>query len=431
MNRNLKQLLFISYFFPPLGGPGVQRSCKMIRYLREKGWMTDVISVKDIVYHSYDEGMVWECKARSVYRTNSLHLLSFLKKIHKNYISQGSKLYFETPEKIKKIIRNIFLIDDKIGWLPFAFFKALQICHRNNYDLVMATMGPYTSGILAYLISQKIRIPLVIDYRDHWTLHPYLRFPTILHKELAEYWERKILKDAKVVTIASKTMKEDLTLKYGSTIKDKIHIMYNGWDERDFEHIKVEEKENKVRFRYVGNFYGNQSPKYFVQALDELFEEGSLPEDIEISFVGNYYIETIKILQKSNINNFIKVVAQVSHIKALEYMINSDVLILFISSYKGKGVLTGKIFEYIRTKKEILAMIPTEGEAAEILRKNNYSFICTMENINGIKKNFLSIYEYVKGGKTQERKVRNEFSRKHQTFEFEKFLSKRLMKDGI
>ena len=431
MHDNLKKILFFAYFFPPLGGPGVQRACKIVRYLKEKRWLINVISVKDIVYHSYDEEMVWECKARNVYRTSSFNLLSLIKKYHKNDINRGSKLYFKTPEKIKKIIRNSFPIDDKIGWLPFAYFQALQVSRKNKFDSVMATIGPYTSGIVGYLISKKLKIPLVIDYRDHWTLHPYLRFPTYIHKELAEFWEWKILQEAKLVTTVSKTMKKELLLKYDNNLKDKIHVIYNGWDENDFKHINVVEKRNKVSFHYVGNFYGNQSPKYFVKALEELYKENSLPENVEIVFLGNYYIETIKILQKSNINYLIKTVPQVSHSKALEYMINSDVLLLFISSYRGKGVLTGKVFEYIRTKKEILAMIPPEGECAEILKSHNHKYICSMEDIKGIKKNFVTLNNYIRSGEIQKRKINNKFSRKHQTFKFEKILSKMLIRDGI
>ena len=423
--NNLKRILFISYFFPPLGGPGVQRACKMIRYLKEKGWVTDVISIKDIIFHSYDKEMFLECNVRKVYRTSSLHPLYFLKRFQKSSTKRNN-LYFRTPEKIKKFIRNIFPIDDKIGWLPFAYFKALQICKKNKYDVVIATVGPYTSGILAYLISQKIRIPVVIDYRDLWTLHPYLKFPTVFHRQLSEFWEQKILERAKIVTVASKTMKKDLAFKYGNSVKDKLHVMYNGWDERDFKNIKVAEKKDKVRFGYIGNFYGNQSVRYFVKALDELLEKDSLPKDIEITFVGNYYIETIHLLQNSKIAGLVKIIPQVSHRKAVEFMLNSDVLLLFVSSKKGRGVLTGKIFEYLYAKKEILAMIPPDGEAAEILQTRKYNFICAMEDVDGIKRNFLALYEYVKYGKICKRKINEEFSRKYQTFKFEEILSKNL-----
>jgi len=426
----VKQILFISYFFPPLGGPGVQRACKMIRYLKEKGWVTDVISIKDIIFHSYDKEMFWECNVRKVYRTDSLHPMFFLKRFQKSSIKRNN-LYFRTPEKIKKLIRNIFPIDDKIGWLPFAYFKALQICKKNKYDVVIATIGPYTSGILAYLISQRIRIPVVIDYRDLWTLHPYLKFPTVFHRQLSEFWEQKILERAKIVTVASKTMKKDLAFKYGNCVKDKIYVMYNGWDARDFKNIKVAEKKDKVRFGYIGNFYGNQSVRYFVKALDELLEKNSLPRDIEITFVGNYYIETIRLLHNSKIVGLIKIVPQVSHRKAVEFMLNSDVLLLFVSSKKGRGVLTGKIFEYLYAKKEILAMIPPDGEAAEILRSYNHKYICAMEDNEKIKENFIDICKFVKSKKYNNQKIDNQYSRENQFNQFETFLLKRVFRDEI
>lgn len=431
MNDNLKKILFFAYFFPPLGGPGIQRPCKMIHYLKEKGWVCDVISVKNILFHSYDKEMISECEARHIYHTNSADLMSLFKRVNKNNDNKIKKIYFNTPEKIKKIIRNIFPIDDKIGWLPFAYFQALQVSREYKFDTVMATIGPYTSGIVAYLISKKIGVPLVIDYRDPWTLHPYLKFPTVIHKQISEFWEKKILIGAIVVTTSSKTMKKDLISKYGNNLIDKIHVMYNGWDEEDFKNIKVKKKKDKIYFYYIGNLYGNQTVKYFVKALEELNDENYLPKDIEITFIGNYYIETIQALKNSKIIDMVKVIHQVSHRKAIEFMLKSDVLLLFISSSKGKGVVAGKIFEYLRAKKEILAMIPTDGETAEILRAYNHNFICAMEDVNGIKKNFLSLYENIKIGRIQERRVNNEFSRKHQTFMFEKFLSKRLNEKEI
>jgi hypothetical protein len=180
-----------AYFYPPLGGPGVQRPVKLIKYLSRNNWKTDVVTVKDIMFHSSDDQLAAEDMAETVIRTGSLDPMSFLGKIKKG--SDRTKVYFGTPEKYKKIIRNLFPIDDKIGWLPYAKKAGRQLLKTKRYDAIMATMGPYTSGLAAYKLSRQYKIPLIIDYRDHWTMNPYIKFITPFHK--IEIWKSTFFKN--------------------------------------------------------------------------------------------------------------------------------------------------------------------------------------------------------------------------------------------
>ena len=413
---NMKELLLFSYFYPPLGGPGIQRPVKLVKYLKDFGWEVDVITVKNIVFHSFDYSMLEENRAKNTFYVPSIDPMSILNRIFSNKKEITKKVYFKTPEKIKKIIRSSFFIDDKIGWLPFALKKAYKLCRNKKYDAVMATMGPYTSGIIAYYVSRKFKIPLIIDYRDHWTLNPFLDFFTPLHKLLSRYWEQKILHFSKMITVVSKTMKDELITVFGNFLNNKIQVIYNGFDETDFiNNPNIEEGKNRVKFSYIGNFYRLRPIKYFIKALEELKYENMLPKDIEIIFVGNYYRETIDLLRNNNIRELIIIIPQVEHHNAIRYLMESDILLLFIASKEGKGTITGKLFEYLRTGKEILAMIPPDSEAASILREYNYNYISSMENINTIKLNFLKLYNNVKGNRISKKKIDMKYSRKKQT----------------
>ena len=157
----MKKLLLIAYFYPPLGGPGVQRPSKLVKHLHKQDVSTDVITVNDIVFHSTDNKLLKEDKAHKTIRTTSLDLMSILKKISKPKTNKA--VYFSTPEKYKKIIRNIFPIDDKIGWLPFVINAGKKLIKSNDYDAIMATMGPYTSGVAAYKLAKANKLPLIVD----------------------------------------------------------------------------------------------------------------------------------------------------------------------------------------------------------------------------------------------------------------------------
>ncbi len=418
----MKKLLLIAYFYPPLGGPGVQRPSKLVKYLDNLGVLTDVITVKNIVFHSTDDNLLREDKAHRIIRVKSSDPMSILRKFTKPKVN--ATVYFKTPEKFKRIIRNIFPIDDKIGWLPFVLMAGKKLIYKNKYDSIMATMGPYTSGVAAYKLSKKYNLPLLIDYRDHWTLNPYIIYFSKFHKLLSEKWEKKILDFATAITVVSEKMKNELISKFGSELASKIEVMYNGWDEEDFSNTIVHKKE-RLRIKYIGNFYGHRTPKYFIKALELLNSRNQLPENILIEFTGNYYSETIEYISNSKVYHFIKIKPQVEHKDAIKSLMNCDALLLFIASHKGNGVLTGKLFEYIRSGKEILAMVPPNGEAAQILRQNQHNMICEMENVEMIAQNFLNLLETLKTGNCR-RQIPIDYNRENQTKKFLHFVENKL-----
>ncbi len=421
-NTLRKRLLMFAYFYPPLGASGVQRPCKMVWYLRQQGILSDVISVKDIVFHSYDHEMVRQCGHRSLTRTKSLDPMSILKKMLPS--RKGSEVYFQTAEWKKRLVRGIWPIDDKIGWLPFALSAAL--CRKNRPAAVMATTGPYTGGLAAYIYSKLTGIPLAIDYRDSYTDHPYLGFLTPVHRLFAQFVERCVLERAFLVSTAADDMKEKLIARYGNHLRQKTHVMYNGWDKRDF-HESVEPNPDRkiVRFCYLGNFYGLQSVEFFIRALRELQQEERLPDDVEFSFTGNYFFETLNFLNDANLASKIHVHRQVEHTQAVTRMMQADALLLFVATPRGKGILTGKVFEYLRSGREILAMVPPDGEVAGILRDCNYQDICPMEDVGAIKEKFLAVYHRIKAGETPAHPNIEKYSRESQLDGWIKVLKER------
>ena len=418
-----RRLLMFAYFYPPLGASGVQRPCKMVHYLKQAGILTNVISVKGIVFHSHDRRMLGECGHRRLIRTPSLDPMSILKRLAPSRKSKD--VYFNTAEWKKRLVRGILPIDDKIGWLPFALLAALRIKPRPY--AVMATTGPYTGGFAALLYSVCTGVPLAIDYRDSYTDHPYIGFLTPLHRALATFVERAALKRAFLVSTAAEDMKDKLIARYGEWLREKTVNMYNGWDARDFAQ-KFYEKPNDgiVRFHYLGNFYGLQKVDYFVRALKELKHEERLPNDIEFTFTGNYFAETMRALQSPELDPYIHVHGQVEHHEAIERMMQADVLLLFVATPGGKGVLTGKVFEYLRTGREILAMVPPDGEVAEILTECGYRDICAMEDIASIKENFLAVYRRVKSGAISGHNNIDKYSRESQLRHWIELLRKRV-----
>ena len=437
-----KRVLYIAYFYPPLGGAGVQRPLKTIKYLKEYGWNIDVLTVTNIQFHSYDHSLLSESQADTIYRVQSFDVMSILQ-FFKNLCRQfkfGRKkekiitkknlrgVYFNTPESIKKIIRGSFPIDSKIGWYPFAYHKARQLFQDKPYDLIFATMSPYTSGVLAMHLSQKTNCPFFIDYRDHWTLlkYPYYNF-RFLHRH-AERKEKKMLQLAAGVFTTSKLMISDLKVKFGDFIQDKSDFVYNGFDEIDFCPTPLSMKSPHIIIRYVGAFYGDRTVEHFINCLEILHQKNLLPANLHIEFIGNYYLEDMKLLTRTWLSSLITIIPQVPHSKAIEYIQTADLLLLFNPTNFGNEVIAGKLFEYIYANRPILAMIPPQGEAAQILQKIGYEYICQMEDENKIMEYLIHFFQnkHVYNYHGSQIEFVDSLSRKNQTQKIYQMITKKL-----
>ncbi len=393
----------------------------MVKYLKEMGWETDVISVKDIVYHSYDESLLQEDQAVAVYRTGSADVMSLFKKASNKSGINAAKIYFRTPEFLKRIVRSSFLIDDKYGWLKFALKQADVLCSEKSYDAVMATIGPYTSALAAYKIHKKYQLPLIIDYRDHWTLNPFINYLTPLHRKISRWWEKRILEQSSLISTIGKKLAEELQIEFGAHLAGKFQVMYNGWDHNDFA-ADTEKNPVSERFTitYTGGLYGKRSALYFLRALEELKEEQKLPKDLLVRFVGNYYREESAFMSSEKLRDIVELIPQVDHWKAIGYMFQSDLLLMFSPSDTLKSGVTGKIFEYLRTGRNIFGMVPADSESAEILREHGQELICPMEDVTRIKELLQEIFqnERSKPGKV----IPEGYSRREQVQKFSKRL---------
>ncbi len=409
--HNPQKMLLTAYFFPPLGGPAVQRPAKLATYLTDLGWEIDVITVKDILYHSMDQKLLSETHCNKIYPTRSIDPMSLIKQLLPDKKAQ-EKLYFNTSGKVKDFIKSFFLIDDKTGWMPFTIIKGLHLCYKNNYDYLMVTGGPFSSVISIYILNLLTGTPFIVDYRDHWTLNTDFKL-TGLRAWINKYFEHKILKNAHIVSTVSEQMRQELISAFGKEIEPKSLVLYNGWDEKDFSSKACQGDDIKY-IRYLGNFYTDRTAEYFCQAVRELSSEGTIPAWIKFQFVGNYYIEVQQILNAPDLKEYLEVIPQVEHQKAIELLLQSAALLLFIPTTNGKGVLTGKLLEYIRAQRPILAMIPFDSEAAIILKQNGHDLICPMEDVGSIKQTLKALFTLLEQQNNNNYTFDSSYSRENQ-----------------
>ncbi|MFA7057228.1 MAG: glycosyltransferase [Candidatus Cloacimonadales bacterium] len=409
-----KRALLISYFFPPLGGAGVQRPLKIAKYANESNWEVDVLTIDDIVFHSYDPSLLAEID-NEVIRADSWDVMSLLNKIKQITLpSMGEKVdkaYFETNDFKKKLVKSLFFMDEKIGWFIPAILKGIRQILKKEYSAIIVTIYPPSSLLIAYVLAKITNLPFFIDYRDHWTLSTYFDFSCDKSRQAYHHLENFFLTNSRGVITIGEVMKQELQESF-ELAAEKVTVAYNGFDESDFTTPSaIPEKSSAsqypeaeiINIGYIGNMYKHRTSKYFLTALQELIAEQEIDRTkIRVNFMGNYYLEELNVIHNSSLQDLITITPQQEHKIAIEAMQNSDILLLLIDTESGKNVLTGKIFEYLRCNRPILGLVPEGGEAELLLTNLGNPWSSQLENVQAVKVQLKSIYDFVrKGGKVE------------------------------
>ena len=383
----MKKVLMIAYDYPPLGGGGVFRTLKFTKYLPQFGFQPYVLTVKNPMYTTKDPTLLKEIPPETkVFRT-----FSFEHRVLK------------APRLLNINLKWFYIPDVNVGWLPTAIHKGTKIIKKENIDVIFATAPVWTSLLIGFILKKKTKKPLVIDFRDPWTSSPFIRYPTKLHGKIERKMEEKILQYADHITVAGSRIKSILTKRH-LHIRSKITVITNGFDPDDFKNLK-KQQANKFRITYTGSIYGLLTAKPFLLALKKLTKEKpNLRNKLEALFVGNYGRETPVLVKKLKLENVVKLIAYTSHKKTIEYMVNSHILLLLITvkGSLGKGILTGKLFEYLASRRPVLAIAPENGAAAKIIKKLKAGKTVSPNNIELIKETILKFYENWRQGKLNE-----------------------------
>lgn len=380
-------ILYISYFFPPLGGPAAIRNTKTVKYLSKAGAKVHVITVEDIEYAYRDPKLGEEVQAYALQRVPSLDPMALLRKIFGNKHSKSQFVYKRSPERLKLLIRRLYPIDEKIGWLPGLLKAGRNLLANQTFDFIYVSCGPFSSAVGAYKLAEEFKIKLVVDYRDYWTLlSDYDLMGNALKRWHSHRWERRIIKRADLLVCATKGIRDSLAESFDPTILNRSLILYNGHDEEDFKNITHKRPSGEFfSLAYFGNIYARRSLKYLYAAILELEREHLIPQKLRVLLYGNFNREVHDEVAHSGIEERIIIMPQLTHRKALSAMQEADALVLAINGSSPKGTLTSKIFEYLRLGKSILALVPPSGEAAELLKECGISSVCAMESISQIK----------------------------------------------
>jgi len=422
----------VSYDFPPIGGGGIQRNVKFLKYLSRLSWNTNVLTVKERDFYVYDYSLLEEIKDTQVHKSNSFDPVSlsykFKKFLNKNETNTTEKkANVSTVNEsawyvsLYRFLRDWFFLPDGYGgWIPLAYNKGKKVIRETKPDVLYATFPFPSNAFITYFLHRKFKIPFVIDFRDGWIDDPYTRFPSSLHLRFHSYWERKIVLAASKVIVYGDALKASLEDRY-PVLKDKVEVITNGFDPEDFLDLNPVPKQNdKIRIVYSGAVYVDRRETYhnFVKAVSLLDEKQK--DKIEIIFVGDKLKWATDLAEQHSLSDTISFTGYLNHSEALNYLASADVALMFLKI--GDVVaLTGKIFEYLGLGLPVMACVEKNGACADLLKSINHDQgVVSPDNPEEIKMKLEEIIvNKMKPLDVENAKV---FSRKYHTEQLDKVL---------
>lgn len=358
----MKKVIFIAYFFPPLGGAGVWRSLKFAKYLPEFGWQPIIISAAASVSYGKDWSLLEE-----IPQEIEIHRIGHHEPKWKawQYSRSKLKIAFDFPDSFRR-------------WYSPAYREASGILQKEKVNLIFSSSAPFTSHLIAMKLKKKFNIPWVADFRDPWSGNDELNlhYAETLMQPLRNIMlskiknaENNILKTADKIVVASWYHKQQLC-ELHQVQGDKIAVITNGYDESDFAGIKgLNLYPNKLTIYFVGSFYSG----FKKIASDFTNVIVGLNKRTEIVIVG----KAASVMNQDVAMDNLTCIYNIPKAKMLAFCLSSDFLLLIM--LPSAMWIPGKIFEYLRLGKPILALVPEEGDAAKIIKEANAGFILSYD----------------------------------------------------
>jgi glycosyltransferase involved in cell wall biosynthesis len=390
----MKKVLFIAYYFPPMGGSGVQRSLKFVKYMQDYGYLPVILTVNSLFTRWIkDKTMIHEIPLNvPIYRTFTIDMNWIYK------VLWGLRL----NRVVLWIQSNWVLPDSEITWICFAKKSIITIMKEHTIELAYITAPPFSAMLLGPYLKKKYNMRYLVDFRDEWSNNPYRNDSRMQAKAKSKElsMEKEVLSYCTgIVYTHPQYMKENFENKYPFLRNKKNRIISNGYDESDFTHADSFQRNRNVKMTivYIGTFYGRRQPRCLWEAIYNLIESGKLVSDnIEIRIIGRNTKSFVlgQYANDNEVNKIVRVINNRPYAEALSELMKSDMLMLFIApGNNSRAEIPGKLFEYIRTYKPIFAVIPPDGVAAEILQKSKTGIICDSSNAKDVEKCFLGAYQ--------------------------------------
>ncbi len=379
----------ICYAFPPVGGAGVQRSVKFVKYLSAYGWYPIVLTVKNPSVPVQDTDLIEDIPPETTVLRSRTWEPGY--RFKKQLLTPGTS----EPSRWKPWLRNIasswLQPDPQILWNHSAWRAGLAESRVTRFDAIYVSGPPFSSFLLGARFKQRLGLPLILDFRDEWSLSArYLenqpRGGRLYQRQMRLF--ESVIRDADGLLATTQASAAELRRcvdAIGATAT--VQCIYNGYDPDDFVPLtRARTPSDRFRMVYTGTLWRLTNIEPLVRAMLELTSSHpGLASKLELQIVGRRTADQDEYLRKLESTSIrMEITDYLPHLQSLKKGADSDALVLLLSDLPGaERVVPGKLFEYLALNRPMLAIVPV-GETRQLLDRHHVSSFAASD-IEGIR----------------------------------------------
>lgn len=433
----MKRVLIITYYWPPSGGSGVQRWLKMSKYLPEYGWQPVVYTAKNAEYPVEDPSLEKDVSPEvEVIRRPIVEPYNYYKKflgikkeqkVKAGFIDETGKQKGWRKNLSVWIRGNFFIPDARCWWVKPSVKYLKSYLKEHPVDAIISTGPPHSMHLIAMKLKEELGIPWIADFRDPWTEIDYyneLHLSRLADRKQHQL-ERGVLTKADMVV----TVSPDGARRLGRLGSRNVRTIYNGFD-RDDDLICVPTQSEKFTLTYLGVLSKIQSPNNLWQALGELVkEDDNFASNLRINMIGQIDQSATASLQENGLADYVSFTSYIPHEQVAQVHQSSTVLLLLLmpdSEPRAKGLVAGKLFEYMASGRPILCIGPEDGDTAQLLKETQAGVTVGFDNKDKMKEVIKGLYQqYLENGlPSNKSKEIEKYSRRALAGEYGRLLDK-------
>ena len=367
----MQKVLFVTYFWPPSGKATLHWPLKIIKHLPGYGWQSIVLTADEDTFSQKDESLLKEVDPDlKVFKARSVEPFGLYRRLvgkEKNTPLTASETISTTNRGFRHrlavwVRMNLFVPDARIGWYWNAVRKGKKILKAENINAIVSVGPPHTTLLVGKKLSKLSGIPHIPVFIDPWVDISY--YQNFKRNKIAIaldcYFERSVLENASRIVFVTNSMKEDYERRYPH-IKSKSHVLYWGYDEEAFSTYISKKQDGPEILLHAGNIYDHQNPKKLWNILRKEIDNG---RNLKIVFVGTVGPSVCQSIQEAGLNDRTEYKGFLSYQQMIEEISKASYLLVCASE---KRHVPGKLFEYLRSGKPILAFGDGNEEVQRIL----------------------------------------------------------------
>ncbi len=424
----MNKVLIVTYYWPPSGGGGVQRWLKFVKYLPEYDIDPIVVIPENPEYPVIDNSLLSDVSPDlAIIRIPIWEPYSLFKRftgkkkeenVNTGLLSKGTKK--SLTEKISIWLRgNVLIPDPRVFWVRPVKKQLVRYLKKSTVDTIITTGPPHSVHLIGLGIKKRLKnIKWVADFRDPWSEIDYLEEfnPSFIARRIQKKLENKVLTRADEVVTVSHNWAKDLE-RLGAK---SVSVITNGYDEEDFKSIPLEKTNDNFVMLYSGILHDYRNPEYLWEVIDNILEtEKEFAEKFILKLFGTIDERVIEYIQKlPNLSQRFIYGGYVSHKQILKEYQQADLLLLLQNNSKNAlGHIPGKLFEYLASKKIILAIGPSgNSDVSRIISQCDAGVCCNFGDRYVLSEFLVSIFKKnLDNNEVQEKNISEQYSRKNLT----------------